>query len=331
MIDNPFSLTVEVLRDGALLGSVVASVTPCVEDAHFRAVVAGELPNDGNFPPITVSPIWHESGAPRVAGVSFSRAGEPAGTYTNRIFVPWAKAIVAELLREKRLENSDGVEWRVVANERPRTAAPRFRARATRAPYPLRAGSVPGGARGTLAVVIDADLLDGIREAVVASPGIECAGLLTGQLIHDPERGAAALAVTDHIRATAGEGGASDVHFTFTADSFLAARRTLASAPDGSVTAGWWHSHPPCARCGENPECRADTIFFSLADLQVHATAFPAAYMVALVAGKLARDSARRPGFRLYGWEHGVVGERPMAPVGEEVEPRLTADAAVIS
>jgi hypothetical protein len=123
------------------------------------------------------------------------------------------------------------------------------------------------------------------------------------------------------VAVPAGQGGASGAHFAFGAESFAAARRALAEGPLACV--GWYHSHPPCARCPENPGCAADFVFFSAADVQVHATAFPAGYMVALVAGKVRARPATDPGFRLYCWSEGAIGEVPLAPGG-----RRPGDAA---
>jgi len=78
------------------------------------------------------------------------------------------------------------------------------------------------------------------------------------------------------------------------------------------VAVGWHHEHVACADCALTPTCERDTIFFSSDDYAVHASAFPRAYHVALVAGKLRERPARDPGFRLYGWDCGEIRELPV-------------------
>jgi hypothetical protein len=66
----------------------------------------------------------------------------------------------------------------------------------------------------------------------------------------------------------------------------------------------------------QQPRCEADSVFFSASDEWVHATAFPRAFMIALVAGKLQHLPARQPGFRLYGWESGRMVQRGFRILG---------------
>ena len=314
-----YDFTIEVLKEGAVVGRAPADLAPCLEDIRFRAVVMGDVPNDGSVPPVRVAPVWHEVGSPIVAAVRLS-LGEAAGArYGRDVFAPRAEAVVAALVRDKVLADGDTVVWRVVAAPSAAEAPSRFRARATRAPYPLRPGSLPQAEPGTFGVVLGGDVIDAIRAAVVASKTVECAGLLTGELVHDRERGVAALRVTDQVPLPPGAGGASDVHFSFGPETFAAARRALAES--GAECVGWTHSHPPCERCPERPECTADLVFFSRDDHFVHAGAFQAPYMIGLVAGKVASQPATRPGFRLYGWAHGAVVEVPLDVVAATHQP----------
>jgi hypothetical protein len=314
--ESPYAFTIEIHRGGTLLGTAPASVGPCVEDACFRAVLTGALPNDGVPPPVTVTPLWEHAGPPAVAGLTVTCGGTLAGSYGRRVFAAGAVALILDLLRREVLAKGESVEWGVSAVERSARPAPRFRARLEREPYPLRAGCVRGGTPGELAVAIEPAVLERIRAAVVASPAVERAGLLTGVLVHDRERGAAALTVSGEIPLAAGRGGASGTHFALGPESFQSARQTLAGAAAETVAVGWWHSHTACERCPREPSCTADTVCFSSDDVRVHASAFPAAYMVALVAGKVRDAPATAPGARLYGWQNGAIAERPLLPAG---------------
>jgi proteasome lid subunit RPN8/RPN11 len=312
MLDSPYSFTVEVRRAGALLAAASASAVACAEDAYFKAVVAGRLPNDGTLPVFTGVPVWAETGPPTVAGLTLVAAGTPAATYGLEVFVPKVRALIRNLLARKVLQVDDRVEWSVLGVEEPPAPPSRFRARACRAPYPFRDGRLPAAAPGTLGVSVARDVLEAIRQQVVRSPTTECAGLLVGRLIRDPERGAAQVIVSDEVPTPPGARGASSTHFAFGPESFRVARDALARAGNGDVAVGWWHSHPQCENCPQRSTCTAETVFFSSDDVQVHASAFPAAYMIALVAGKLRDRKALDPGFRLYGWKGGSIAERSL-------------------
>ncbi len=41
------NIQIEVRREGVLVGSRLASVAPCQEDALFESVLSGRVPNDG--------------------------------------------------------------------------------------------------------------------------------------------------------------------------------------------------------------------------------------------------------------------------------------------
>ena len=144
-----------------------------------------------------------------------------------------------------------------------------------------------------------------------AAGTLECAGLLTGRLLHDPKRRSGLLRVEGCVDLAAGSGGRSGSHFSLSPDSFLAGLEALHARGDGGVLAGWHHTHPACAACPRHTECRTNTVFFSAKDVAVHMTAFARAHNVGLVGGKVADQPADRPGFRLYGWHRARVIERP--------------------
>lgn len=300
-----FMFSVGVHRQGALLRTAPASVTSCVEEALWQAVLTGALPN-GMFPKPTVEPIWAASGQPAVSGVRVTIPGGLTRTYDTRVFRHRAHAVIRDLLLAKELAVDDVVDWAVEATPEPPS---RFRCVPSRARYPMEAAVLDHVPVGTLAITIAPRVLEEIRAQVLALPGRECAGVLAGRLAHDAARGAALLSITAQLPVAAGAGGASQTHFAFGPNSFQAARRGLASMDGGTVMAGWFHSHPACAECPRNPTCQAHTVFFSSDDIRVHASAFPDAYAVALVAGKVRDRGATDPGFGLYAWHQGRVAE----------------------
>ena len=327
MSDTPYRFTVEVLRDGSVLAAVPASIRTCLEDARFRAVVAGAVPNDGAELALGVEPVWLASRPPAVAGVRLCRPGAPPELYPRRVFAPWARSAIIELVRAERLGAEDEIVWRVVAHAESLAPPARFRGRAVRAPYPLHAASLPWtlAKPGEVAVEIAGTVIAALRAATLGAGAIECAALLTGHLRHDRERRVAALRVTGQIPVIAGRGGASGSHFAFGPDTFAAARRAHAERTDGSIIAGWFHSHPACAGCVHHPECTNDMIFFSHDDSLVHAAAFPQPYLVALVAGKASDRPATHPGVGLFVWQRGAIAARPLEALRIAGENGVTA------
>jgi len=310
-MNSPFSFRVEVRRDHIVVGETAASIAACIEDTWFRNVLSGRLPNDGTVPSFEAIPLWAEAGAPAVAGLTIRCAGAPACAYGLDVFTHTARDLIRRLLVEKRIDTRDQIEWSASAVTQPPAAA-RFRTRARRQPFPLHPASILNAAADSVSIIIEPQVLDAIRRVAVRSGTVETAGLLVGQLLHDRQRRAAEIHVTDQVPIPAGDGGASSVHFAFGITSFHTARELVARAGEGLHVLGWHHSHPPCAQCPRSPDCKAETVFFSPDDERVMACAFPAAYMVALVEGKLAARPAWDPGFRLYGWTHATIAERPM-------------------
>jgi proteasome lid subunit RPN8/RPN11 len=310
MAREPLEFFIEVRRDGVLVESAAASLAPCFEDALFRGVLEGWIPNDGRMPAFDVSPQWKDAQPPIVAGLSLLQEGASARSYGRQVFAAQAGALIAGLVDAKQLSHGESVEWEVVARPPPRAATPRFSTRVHRTPYPFQETSLPDLPRGSFDIEIGADVLDAIRQQVLSSGAVECAGLLVGHLRRDPERGAGTLEVVGAVEVSAGAGGASSHHFAFGVDSFISARRATENRTDGAITVGWMHSHPACAACPKHPSCGMQTVFFSHRDVVVHSSGFPSAYMLALVVGKVSERPATEPGFRLYGWDEGRVAER---------------------
>jgi proteasome lid subunit RPN8/RPN11 len=303
-----FDFAVEVTRAGALVGSRPASPAACLEDALFRSVVAGRVPNDGTLPPLALVPEWGEK-PPSVMGLTLSLGDARPQWYGRGVFAPQASALLRAAAKAARDEGAAReLAWRVVARAAPPRAS-RFPARATRAPWPLEPARLSALAPGELDVEIDAAVLDRVREEALRAGPVERAWLLLGCVLHDAERGAASVRAERAIGVEPGAAGASRVHFAFGAESWLAARQAVREA-GGLVLVGWAHSHPPCDRCPERPDCEAETVFFSADDREVQAAAFASPYMLGLVVGKRRRRPATEPGFRLYAWIRGEVRER---------------------
>jgi len=309
----------EVRRDGSPVGSGPVSPASCFEDAFFYGVLAGRYANDGRMPDFAVVPSFEDSTPPRVAGLTLYLGEAPAGTYDSEVFVPQARALIQDLVREGRVEPGTKLEWSVAARE-PSSAGRRFSARVSRSPYPFWPEALPELEPGSLAVEIEAAVLEALRAEVVAAGAVERAALLVGRLLHDADRGAVLIRVTAKIDVEVGPGGASRAHFAFGPTSFLSARRRAQRRRDGTVVVGWGHTHPPCQHCVDTPSCAVETICFSADDEEVHSSAFPSSYMLGLVAGKLGHLPATRPGFRLYGWEGGRLAECSFAVSGEPRE-----------
>jgi hypothetical protein len=305
-----YAFSIEVRRrDGALAGAVDASVSMCVEDALFRAVQAGQLPNDGRMPALCLTPTWHEARRPAVTGLAVTLDGGRPRRYDREVFGSQARGLIQRLVRGGKVAAGEEVTWTVVAREEANEGA-RPAARTTRAPFTLDPAELPRLPRGGFEVCLDASMLRALRDRICDAGEIERAELLLGRLLHDRERRALELRVVDTLPLAPGRGGSSSTHFAFDPGSFVAARRAAEAREDGVRPVGWHHNHTPCTSCPKARDCEVDWVFFSEADLEVHTSLFSTPGMVALVGGKVGHLPATRPGFRLYGWRDARVAER---------------------
>ncbi len=303
--------SIEVESGGAVVETLPVSASSCFEDALFRSVLVDLFPNDGAMPAFGVTAEWQDGGAPRASALVLAGPGLPEHRYSREVFAPQVRHMIRNLVRDERLEPDAPVEWHLLI--RPDEG---IRAEIRRAPLPLTRASLPELAAGSLAIEVEGSLLDLIQRRVVGAGAIERAAMLLGRVLHDPVRGAALVQVCDEIPLASGRGGASQAHFAFDPASFVHARREAARRDDGLVPVGWEHSHPPCESCLQSPSCPAETVFFSASDVEVQAVAFPSAFMVGLVAGKLRHLPAQRPGFRLFGWQGAQVVPFPFTVTG---------------
>lgn len=308
-------LSIELESGGAVVATLPVSASSCFEDALFRGILESRLPNDGSMPAFDVTAEWLEEDASRAAALVLAGPGLPDHRYSRDVFAPQVRHMIRSLVRDERLEASAEVEWHLLVRPDEGT-----RVEISRAPFPLTEGSLPELPAGSLAVEVEGSLLDVIQRRVVEAGSTERAAMLLGTVLHDPVRGAALVQVREEIPLAAGRGGASQAHFAFDPASFVQARREAARRDDGLVPVGWEHSHPPCESCLERPSCPAETVFFSASDVEVQAVAFPSAFMVGLVAGKLRHLPAQRPGFRLFGWQGAQVVPFPFTVTGATAE-----------
>lgn len=165
---------------------------------------------------------------------------------------------------------------------------------------------LPSHSVGDLPIFIEENVIEETIAQTIEAGGMEQASFLIGQLCRDP-KGPAYMVITAQIPAK--EGVVAKEHsVTFSHEAFLAARGITSLRRRGEIVLGWAHNHHWCGSCPGNPS--GSTIFFSSADVDVHASAFPRPFQVALVAGRdLALDAAR-PAVRLYGWKEGDLAER---------------------
>jgi hypothetical protein len=309
--EGGFVYTIDLECGGKLVHRAPANLAVCLEDTLFRAVISGRLPNDGKIPPHLFTPVWNGGNPPAVAALELNLGNLPATRYEKDVVAPQARAMIQRLLKDGVLKLDDEVHWRVSADKAAvEVAPPPFSARVSRAPFPMEPVQYPDAVAGDFSVQFDDRVLSELSAEVAAADAVERAWLLVGSLGHDRSRAAAGLHVRGVIPVEVGRGGASQHHFAFDPAAFVAARRAALATEAGAIPLGWAHSHPPCIGCRKNPDCQADTRFFSLDDVQVHSSAFTNPFTVGLVVGKVSHQPATQLGFRLYGWQKAEICER---------------------
>jgi hypothetical protein len=320
MIEEPCTFSIEVRRaDGTLAGACDASLSSCVEDAWFRGVQGGLLPNGGERPALRVRPTWLEAQRPMVAGLALALGDAPLRHYPRQVFWNEARSLIQRLVDDARIAEGEKVRWDVIAREG-EAGSDRACGPPSRAPFPLEPAELPEAAPGSSTVSVDVGVLRRLRDRIRASGTLEDAELLVGRLLHDEKRDAVELRVVDALPLEVGRDGRSSTHFSFDPVALVAARRRASERADGALACGWHHNHNPCEGCWQHLECKVDWVFFSGDDLDVQAALFSSPHMVALVGGKRGELPATRPGFRLYGWRDGRVVERPFRVTGEDTE-----------
>jgi hypothetical protein len=305
-----------VFRDqSAVLHEEELDFNALIHDVAFSAVCSGELANDGRWEPVRLEP---ERAGGTVEAVTVHVAGS-SRTYGRAVFNDRADEILrtkgAELLRKA---NGADVSWDVEVRRAERPARPdRKRISIRRQAYPFVQREVTGlmnhcpqGPSGAMSVRVAADLVEELRTESANSLDRERADFLVGHLLLT-ESGHVVVSLVDRIPADVETDG-SLVHFSFSPQTFQAARQELEHRGTDHVILGHHHNHPPA--CGRAclmtiPACSTNNVFFSIVDRIVHRSAFSGPYMVALVSGKGAKRCADDPVMKAYGWQRGRIGE----------------------
>jgi proteasome lid subunit RPN8/RPN11 len=198
---------------------------------------------------------------------------------------------------------------------------------------PVRVGARPAGGvveawdaprHEDLPVVVARSLLEDACEEAKRHPDREVGGLILGHLRRDDASGETFVEATC-IASGEGTTEASQASVTFTADSFVKARRLIelraGSGAPAEIVVGWYHSHPfrYCAECPlpTPPECLAKVLFYSEDDVQLMESTFYQPFMIGLLAAiepRIEADLGHLP-VKLFGWSAG--GE--IVPRGFEV------------
>ena len=82
-----------------------------MEDALFREVLAGRLPNDGVVPEFETVPLWDDSERGALSSLELTLNKTPVGRYEREVFAPQARALICGLLSEGQLHQDDRVRW----------------------------------------------------------------------------------------------------------------------------------------------------------------------------------------------------------------------------
>ncbi len=292
----------------------------CYEDTLFAAICHGQVPNDDSFPTATIEPCRLTDGTPFLSGVTI-HIPPVTKQYGLSTFADIAyRTQPASDGDENPIDAHvmDSVLWRLRAEPRREVLPPRRRATLRRQPYPLHRESLDElglphltVAHPPFALLVSKSVIAELRDATVHSLHIERADILTGRVVQDPD-GSIVVLVTGRIPArVAGQGTASS--FQFSPMTFAAARAEVFAQSAASTIVGWAHNHPACKDCPvTEPYCPSETVFFSLADRQVHRTSFTAPYAIGLVLGKGRHKSPTDPIVRAYAWNHAIIDEQPM-------------------
>ena len=283
------------------------------EDLLYSAVLAGEVPNDGTSPPVTIEPEFRDS---RLHAVH-AALGLRTKRYTLDLFRDQASQILAspELVeRAKGATLSWDVEAKAIdtnAGSKPR------RASILREPFPFTRSSLAslgvrptedGAARSSLFVT--SELLKELKEETASSLERERADALTGHVAVGVDK-TASVVLKGRIPFPDGA-DASATHYAFTPEAFGEVHREHRLRGDGESLLGWHHNHPP--PCGRDclarvPACETATVFLSADDRAVFRSSFAAPFQIGLVSGKGSGRRPEDPIVHAYGWRDGVLEE----------------------
>ena len=283
------------------------------EDLLYSAVLAGEVPNNGTSPPVTIEPELRDS---RLHAVQ-AALGLRTKRYTLELFRDQASQI---LVSPELVERAKGatLSWDVEAKANDKNArAKPGRASILREPFPFTPSSLAslgvrptegGSARSSLFVA--SELLKELKEETASSLERERADALTGHVAVGVD-GTASAVLKGRIPFPE-VADASATHYAFTPEAFAEVHREHRLRGDGEILAGWHHNHPP--PCGRDclahvPACETATVFLSADDRAVFRSSFAAPFQVGLVSGKGSGRGPEDPVVHAYGWRDGVLEE----------------------
>jgi proteasome lid subunit RPN8/RPN11 len=297
------------------------------DDARFSGICAGQLPPTCVALTAHLRPLWHQAGAdPALLGFAIDVCCACDGrqhTFTKSYGMASLQRHIRTAVQPQRDSGQrrlEAVNARLYAFRKSPVAAHGRRLHSVPEVLPLPFVSQPltalrpdvpavDAASTPFGVLVSAGLLREITAETLRSIGTEQAGILVGRLCHDPQQQRGFLHVTAQVLADT-QVTREAAAFHFRPETFLAAQRMINLRGQGEIAVGWWHSHAWCQPCLSAVDCRANTLFFSDQDCQVHETAFTQPYMVALVVGKAASKPMREPQVQMYGWHDGAIMSR---------------------
>jgi hypothetical protein len=299
----------------------VADFSPCYEDLLFTAVFTGKVENDGTTHRAIIEPVWRDGEPARVGGITMSLP-QLSKRYGSAIFAQrvWEVLLQRDFLKDEGDRDGEKLTftWQVEAKPSQAEKKSRLSISLSRRPFPLtdpslapiRAARFPRQ-NNSLSLFLSRQLLQELKEETANSLNQERADILTGHLVQEINRHATVV-ITGRIPALT-ETTSSRNHFSFSPLTFFDAQKTIVRRRKSETILGWHHNHPP--PCGETclqiiPACKTRTVFFSTADRSVHRASFAAPYMIALVSGKEAEQSAVEPTIKAYGWQDGFIEEK---------------------
>lgn len=293
----------------------------------FEACCRG-IAHSGNTR-MQVEPVFAQGSTPNLASAVRYILSDGEGQtllacdYPLRAWVQQARYAGQQLVEKHVLQPGATYHYRIwaylLADGRPEAAGEQLRpfssslrtVRAQAAPDSWEMSSAPGPSQeGELFdVFIESHVMEDILGEVSRAGEKEQGGFLVGRMHRDAGSGRPFCVVTAQTEARGAEATCTSIRFTDT--SFTAARNFLGLRGRANEhLCGWIHSHAFCLACDKRGSCKASSIFFSAADEEVHALAFPQPGQIALVVGLNNNNGESAYHWKLYGWRNGLIVER---------------------
>lgn len=327
---------IEILRrDGTRVGQRVIEpdLSPLVESAKLEYLRrhGPEAATDYDRP-AEIEPVWQKNlGEPYVGALRVAISGEvtvPAAE--TAVFREAAAEVSAEFVKSGEIEGGSKFVYLVTAyaaetpkanpenNARFRVATLPSYLRVSNGQWPETLPALCEVDKSDIGIAIPRRLLEEISAITESKRGVETGGALLGHLRWDPGREDLFLDITEQVHARGALGDATRLRFT--PECWADIRATMALRQQGESIVGWWHSHPGRDWCQECPRerqeaCSMQKGFLSSHDQILQRTAFPRAFMPALVATDTVFN---RIDFAMFGWRNGVLERRSYQVTGTE-------------